>query len=82
MGNIPLTELAIKELNNFYAALARRRTRLRDSTLPAGTIIRIHATPRAVLNAALRRGLIEWNPAREAGRHAVIVLGRWCGPRT
>jgi site-specific recombinase XerC len=34
--------------------------------LSAGTVTRIHATLRAALNAALRRGLIAWNPAREA----------------
>jgi integrase len=65
LGNIPLAELTIKDLDDFYLALARRRTRLRGSTLSAGTVIRIHATLRAALNAALRRGLIEWNPARE-----------------
>ena len=66
LGNIPLAELSIKDLNDFYAALARRRTRFRGSTLTPGTVTRLHATLRAGLNAALRRGLIEWNPAREA----------------
>jgi len=66
LGSIPLAELTIKDLNDFYLALARRRTRLRGSTLSAGTVTRVHATLRAGLNAALRRGLIEWNPAREA----------------
>ncbi|MEY9864329.1 hypothetical protein ABH935_009985 [Catenulispora sp. GAS73] len=33
LGNIPLTELTIADLNDFYAVLARRRTRLRGSTL-------------------------------------------------
>jgi integrase len=66
LGNIPLTELTIKDLNDFFTALARRRTRQRGSTLSASTVTRIHATLRAGLNAALRRGLIAWNPAREA----------------
>src|SRR5256714_93095 len=66
LGSIPLAELTIKDLNDFYLALARRRTRLRGSTLSAGTVTRVHATLRAGLNAALRRGLIEWTPAREA----------------
>nr|WP_194891428.1 tyrosine-type recombinase/integrase [Catenulispora pinisilvae] len=66
LGHIPLTELTIKDLNNFFTALARRRTRRNGSTLSASTVTRVHTTLRAGLNAALRRGLIAWNPAREA----------------
>lgn len=49
----------------------------------AGTLQRVHATLRAALNAAVRRGLLERNPARYVelphGRrpHAVV----WTRPR-
>ncbi|MEC3979832.1 hypothetical protein [Amycolatopsis sp. H20-H5] len=52
-------------------------------TLTAGTLQRIHATLRAAFNAAVRRGLIDRNPARyvelPAGRrpHAMV----WTPPR-
>ena len=65
LGAIPLEELTIRHLADFHTALSRRRTRS-GRVLSPNTVTRVHATLRAGLNAALRRGLIAWNPAREA----------------
>jgi len=46
LGNIPLAELTMKHLVDFYARLARRRTRVPGDPLSAWTVMRVHATLR------------------------------------
>lgn len=63
LGRIVLRELSLDDVQTTFAILARTPTRYgRPRT--AATLHRIRATLRVALNAAIRRGLIEANPAR------------------
>jgi hypothetical protein len=82
LGSTLLRELTQARVQAMFTALIRTRG-VAGRPLSAGTLQRIHATLRAALNAAARRGLLERNPARYVelplGRrpHAVV----WTPPR-
>jgi hypothetical protein len=63
LGGIVLRELCLDDVQSAFAVLARTPTRY-GRARAASTLHRIRATLRVALNAALRRGLIEANPAR------------------
>ncbi|GLY67242.1 site-specific integrase [Amycolatopsis taiwanensis] len=82
LGATLLRELTNARVQAMFTALIRTQGAA-GRPLSAGTLQRIHATLRAALNAAVRRGLIDRNPARYVelpqGRrpHAVV----WTPPR-
>lgn len=61
LGRIPLAGLRRVHVQEMFSKLARRGTT--GQPLSANTIARIRATLRAAMNAAIRHGLIESNPA-------------------
>jgi integrase len=62
LGDIPLALLSLDDIERMYLALAV--TRGRDGQLlTAATIRRIHATLMSALTSAVRRGVLERNPA-------------------
>ena len=63
LGGILLRELCLDDVQTTFAILARTRTRY-GRPRAAATLHRIRATLRIALNAAMRRGLIDTNPAR------------------
>ena len=63
LGGIALRELGLDDLQTTFAILARTPTRY-GRPRAASTLHRIRATLRVALNAAIRRGLIDTNPAR------------------
>ncbi|MGH3856378.1 MAG: hypothetical protein ACRDR6_23390 [Pseudonocardiaceae bacterium] len=63
LGGIVLRELCLDDLQSTFAILARTPTHS-GRARPASTLHRIRATLRVALNAAMRHGLIEANPAR------------------
>lgn len=63
LGGIFLRELCLDDVQSTFAILARTPTRY-GRARAASTLHRIRATLRVALNAAMRRGLIEANPAR------------------
>jgi hypothetical protein len=63
LGGILLRELCLDDVQSAFAILARIRTRY-GRARAAATLHRIRATLRVALNAAMRRGLIDTNPAR------------------
>jgi hypothetical protein len=63
LGGIVLGELCLDDVRSTFAILARTPTRY-GRARAASTLHRIRATLRVALNAAMRRGLIETNPAR------------------
>ncbi len=82
LGGILLRELCLDDVQTTFAALARTPTRYGKAGA-AATLHRIRATLRVALNAALRRGLIDTNPARylelpPASRPKAVV---WTPPR-
>ncbi|WP_329052988.1 site-specific integrase [Amycolatopsis sp. NBC_01488] len=82
LGGHLLKELTNAHVQAMFTAIIRTHGAA-GRPVSAGTLQRIHATLRAALNAAVRRGLIEHNPARDVelprGRrpHAVV----WTPPR-
>ena len=62
LGGIVLHELSLDDVQTAFAILARTPTRY-GRARAAATLHRIRATLRVALNAAMRRGLIEANPA-------------------
>ncbi len=62
LGGIVLHELSLDDVQTAFAILARTPTRY-GRARAASTLHRIRATLRVALNAAMRRGLIEANPA-------------------
>ena len=63
LGGTLLRELTEPKVQTMFVALIRTHGTA-GRPLTAGSLQRIHATLRAVLNAAVRRGLIDRNPAR------------------
>jgi integrase len=63
LGGILLRELRLDDVQSTFAVLARTPTRY-GRARAASTLHRIRATLRVALNAAMRLGLIETNPAR------------------
>ena len=63
LGGILLRELCLDHVQTTFAILARTPTRY-GRARAASTLHRIRATLRVALNAAMRHGLIEANPAR------------------
>lgn len=63
LGGILLRELCLDDVQTTFAILARTPTRY-GRARAASTLHRIRATLRVALNAAMRRGLIDTNPAR------------------
>jgi site-specific recombinase XerD len=82
LGGRMLKELTNAHVQAMFTAIIRTHGAA-GRPLTAGTSQRIHATLRAALNAAVRRGLLDRNPARYVelprGRrpHAVV----WTPPR-
>jgi integrase len=82
LGRTLLSELKQARVQEMFTALIRTHG-VTGRPLSPGTLQRIHATFRAALNAAVRRGLLKRNPARfvelPSGRrpHAVV----WTAPR-
>lgn len=63
LGRIPLDELATWQVQAMFDDLAHNPSPSRHR-LAAATLDRVHATLRAGLNAAIRAGILETNPAR------------------
>lgn len=63
LGEVPLRELTPERVQTMFTGIIRTNAAWGTPHAP-GTLHRIHATLRAALNAAVRRGLIETNPAR------------------
>lgn len=64
LGGHLLKELTNAHVQAMFTAIIRTHGAA-GRPVSAGTLQRIHATLRAALNAAVRRGLIEHNPARD-----------------
>ncbi|HZD15789.1 MAG TPA: hypothetical protein VE196_11840, partial [Pseudonocardiaceae bacterium] len=82
LGGILLRELCLDHVQTTFAILARTPTRY-GRPCAAATLHRIRATLRVALNAAMRHGLIEANPARNlelppTSRPKTVV---WTQPR-
>ncbi len=82
LGGILLRELCLDDVQTTFAILARTPTRY-GRPRAASTLHRIRATLRVALNAAMRHGLIEANPARNlelppTSRPKAVV---WTQPR-
>jgi integrase len=77
LGRVPLRDLTGQQISGMLESV-RRFSAASKRPVSDGTIARIFATLRAALNAAVRQGLIEHNPARlvEQARarrpHAVV----------
>jgi integrase len=65
LGEVLLTELTVGQVQAMFTAIIRQHQAL-GTPVSAATLTRIHATLRAALNAAIRRGLITGNPAARA----------------
>jgi hypothetical protein len=65
LGEVLLAELTTGHVQAMIAAIIRQHHAL-GTPVSAATLIRIRATLRAALNAAIRRGLITENPAVQA----------------
>jgi integrase len=63
LGRVPLRELTNHDIQTMLEAI-RRHSAASSRPVSDSTIVRIYATLRAALNAALRAGLLEYNPAR------------------
>ncbi|MCA0331517.1 MAG: site-specific integrase [Actinobacteria bacterium] len=63
LGRVPLDELATWQVQAMFDDLARNPSPSGHMLAPA-TLVRLQATLRASLNAALRAGILETNPAR------------------
>jgi hypothetical protein len=68
VGRIRLRVLMVRDVGGMLAALGAHRSPAGHRLSPA-TVVRIHATLRAALNAAVRAGLIPTNPATGAELH-------------
>jgi hypothetical protein len=79
LGGTVLRELCLDDVQSAFAILARNPTRY-GRARAASTLHRIRATLRVALNAAMRRGLIEVNPARYLELPQPHDPGQWCGP--
>ncbi|WP_344591420.1 site-specific integrase [Actinomadura vinacea] len=62
LGHLLLAELSVVHVEEMFAVIAREHEQA-GRRLTAATLDRIRATLRAALNAALRQGLLEENPA-------------------
>ena len=92
LGEVLLTELTVGQVQAMFTAIIRQHQAL-GTPVSAATLTRIRATLRAALNAAIRRGLINDNPAARAElprarRPRAVVwtpyrVGQWrqCGER-
>ncbi|MFC5109054.1 tyrosine-type recombinase/integrase [Kibdelosporangium philippinense] len=82
LGGIPLKDLTVGKIQAMFVSLMRVPT-VRGKPLSPGTLQRIRGVLRAALNGAIRRGLIERNPARwvelPSGRRPKAVV--WTEPR-
>jgi len=65
LGKVLLAELSAEHVQAMFTAITRHH-QAAGSPVSAATLNRIRATLRAALNAAVRRGLIDGNPARQA----------------
>ena len=63
LGHVPLRDLSLADLQQFYAWLAARE----GGGLSSASVQRVHATLSSALNAAVRRGLIEVSSDRLGG---------------
>ncbi|MET9260814.1 site-specific integrase [Amycolatopsis sp. NPDC004079] len=82
LGDRLLGELSNAQVQAMFTAIIRTHGAA-GRPVTAGTLQRIQATLRAALNAAVRRGLIERNPARfvELPRHRRPHAVVWTPPR-
>ncbi|TCO45867.1 tyrosine-type recombinase/integrase [Actinocrispum wychmicini] len=82
LGGVPLRDLTVGKAQAMFTSLMRVST-ARGRPLSAATLQRIRGVLRAALNGAIRRGLIERNPARwvelPSGRRPKAVV--WTEPR-
>jgi integrase len=62
LGEVLLAELTTGQVQAMFTAIIRQHQAL-GTPVSAATLTRIRATPRAALNAAIRRGLMSDNPA-------------------
>src|SRR5436305_1275813 len=58
LGQVPLRDVSLGDLQQFYVWLASRE----GGGLSSASVQRVHATLSSALNAAVRRGLIEVSP--------------------
>jgi hypothetical protein len=65
LGHVKLADLTTQQVQAMLRSLAARRTR-EGGPIAAGTVVRILATLRSALSAAVREGLIATNPAAHA----------------
>jgi len=63
LGRVPLRDLTSQQISGMLESVLRFSAASKRP-VSDGTVARIHATLRAALNAAVRQGLIEHNPAR------------------
>lgn len=63
LGDLPLTELRPVHIERMYQLIATGDAEDGVTSLSVSTLRRIHATLTSALNTAVRRGLIERNPA-------------------
>src|SRR6266536_1552446 len=63
LGSIRLGALTVRQLNGFFATVAKQTNRFGQPHTPT-TLAHIRTTLRAALNSAIREGLIQDNPAR------------------
>lgn len=80
LGGIVLRELCVDDVQTTFVMLARTPTRY-GRARAASTLHRIRATLRVALNAAMRRGLIEANPARHVELPPRHGPRQWSVPR-
>jgi integrase len=74
LGDLPLATLALEDIEAMYIALAEAPDRQGRPLTPA-TVRRIHATLMSALTSAVRRGILERNPAEH------VELARATAPR-
>jgi integrase len=66
LGSVRLKDLTAEHLDGLYADLARGKGTPSGKPLSPVTIQRIHATARVALQRAAKKGVIPYNPARDA----------------
>lgn len=83
LGRVPLRDLTIGKTQAMFTSRMRTRAAVGELPLSGATLQRIRGVLRAALNGAIRRGLIEQNPARwvelPSGRRSRAVV--WTEPR-
>jgi integrase len=63
LGSLPIASLRAVHIEGMYRQLSQGDSTLPQRSLSVATLRRIHATLRSALNTAVKRGLIERNPA-------------------